>query len=280
MLRSAVEQYRTQQRLTVAAVLAARKAQAKGAAQIARVIAGFQLLAAQQATRAVPAMLAEQGVTAPPSGTLAATSLAGIASNGLPLTPLIDSIQAGYALDRFVATQVQDAGRVAASVEITARPEVEGYVRMLNPPSCSRCVILAGRWYRWNTGFERHPQCDCIHVPAAEATAHDLTVNPSDYFHSLSEAEQDKTFTKAGAQAIRDGADMGQVVNARRGMQTAQIGGRQVLTSTEGTTRRGLAHRGRTGRNMSQRLMPESIYAVATDRDDAIRLLKLHGFIL
>ena len=50
--------------------------------------------------------------------------------------------------------------------------------------------------------------------------------------------------------------------------------------STTGTTRRGAASRQRTGRNMSQRVMPESIYEVAKDRDDAIRLLKLNGFIL
>lgn len=40
---------------------------------------------------------------------------------------------------------------------------------------------------------------------------------PGDYFESLDRAEQDKIFTKAGAQAIRDRADINQVVNARRG---------------------------------------------------------------
>src|SRR5690606_23965723 len=33
------------------------------------------------------------------------------------------------------------------------------YVRMLTPPSCSRCTVLAGRWYRKNAGFARHPGC-------------------------------------------------------------------------------------------------------------------------
>src|SRR5690348_18342012 len=37
---------------------------------------------------------------------------------------------------------------------------------LLNPPSCQRCAILAGRWYRWSQGFLRHPRCDCVNLPA------------------------------------------------------------------------------------------------------------------
>lgn len=298
MLASAREHYLAQQRLTVAAVARARQVASRGSVDVARVIAGFQLLAAQQAARAVPAMLAEQGVTAPASGSVAPTALAGVASNGLPLVPLLDAVQTTYALERFVATQVQDMGRAAASVSIASRPEVEGWVRMLNPPSCERCVVQAGKWFRWNQGFERHPKCDCVHIPASEAVAGDLTVNPDAYFHSLSEDEQDKTFGKKAAQAIRDGADIGQVVNARRGMSTAQVNprgwipkgrmspvdlhGRKVFTTTEGTTKRGLAYKALTRANgkRSPRLMPESLYAIATDRADAIRLLRAHGYLL
>lgn len=179
------------------------------------------------------------------------------------------------------ASVVIDAARAAETAATTAHPEVEGYVRMLNPPSCSRCIVLAGRFYRWNDGFSRHePTCDCRHIPVSEAIAGDLTVNPSAYFWSLTPAEQDKTFGQAGAQAIRDGADITQVVNARRGMQVAQVGGRELLVSTEGTTRFGTAYRGRTGRNATWRLMPESIYEIADgDRDEAIRLLQLAGFV-
>jgi hypothetical protein len=89
-----------------------------------------------------------------------------------------------------------------------------GWVRMLTPPSCDRCILLAGRWYRWSEGFERHPMCDCRHIPAAEAAAEGIVINPESYFDSLTPAEQDEAFGKASAQAIRDGADMGQVVNA------------------------------------------------------------------
>lgn len=127
----------------------------------------------------------------------------------------------GNYLEAMVSTILADTARAATSAAITSR-ETGGYVRMLNPPSCSRCVVLAGKFYRWDTGFQRHPQCDCVHIPSTESLAGDLTVNPGAYFQSLSDAEQDKAFTKAGAQAIRDGADVGQVVNARRGMTTAQ----------------------------------------------------------
>lgn len=183
-------------------------------------------------------------------------------------------------IEMAAASVVIDTARAAESAATTAHPEVGGWVRMLNLPSCSRCVVLAGRWYRWNDGFDRHPLCDCRHIPANESIAGDLTVSPDAYFASLTTADQDKTFTQAGAQAIRDGADINQVVNARRGMSVAQVGGRDVVVSTEGTTRRGLASRTRTGRNMSQRLMPESIYDIAgDDRGEAVRLLRLAGFI-
>src|SRR5207248_2991250 len=50
-------------------------------------------------------------------------------------------------------------------------------------------------------------------------------------------------FGKAGAEAIRAGADVGQVVNARRGLYTA--GGRQH-------TREGMTARGTTGRRLGE----------------------------
>lgn len=189
--------------------------------------------------------------------------------------------EAGRWLETVSATMVIDAARAAESAATTAHREVEGYVRMLNPPSCSRCALLAGRFYRWNDGFERHPLCDCRHIPASEAIAGDLTVNPSAYFDSLTTAEQDRYFTIAGAQAIRDGADISQVVNARRGMERAQDGAQAgLLITRESTTRRGMANRRRTGRNAVVRLMPETIYDLARgDRDEAVRLLRLNGFI-
>lgn len=192
-------------------------------------------------------------------------------------------------------TIIADSARAAEAAAIAPREWVEGYVRMLNPPSCSRCAILAGRFYLWNEGFERHPRCDCVHIPAPESDYNDLRVNPDRYFRSLSPADQDKFFTNAGAEAIRDGADISQVVNARRGMNTAQqnprgwipkgrlvreeVYGRGVFITTEGVTKRGLGRKA-MGPGRPVRLMPESIYELAADRAEAIRLLKLYGFIL
>lgn len=198
-------------------------------------------------------------------------------------------------LDMVTQTILADAARAAEDVAIVAREWVPGYVRMLNPPSCSRCVVLAGRFYLYNDGFLRHPRCDCLHIPAPEADWEDLRVNPSRYFDSLARDEQDRAFTKSGAEAVRDGADIGQVVNARRGMVTAaqnqrgwipkgrmvrsDVYGRGVFLTTEGVTKRGLASKAMGARPV--RLMPESIYEIAGgDRAEAIRLLKLYGFIL
>ncbi len=198
--------------------------------------------------------------------------------------------EAGRWIEQAAATMVIDAARAAEAAATAAHPEVTGYTRMLNPPSCSRCVVLAGQFYRWNEGFERHPLCDCRHIPSSESLAGDLSVDPSAYFDFLSREEQDKTFTKAGAEAIRLGADIGQVVNARRGMERAQVFGRDVVLTREGVTKYGLYGRSRgdfekrRGRRYEGsrhvRLMPESLLQVAEDRDDAIRLLKLHGYIL
>lgn len=261
MLRSAVRHYRTQQRITAAGLVAARNA--GGAGKAAVVVAAYQFAAARDAAASVPLMLAEQNIAADPVGSVAVTAFAGVASDGRPLESLLARARNGAAFDLMVTTQIQDAARGAAGVAVAARPTVQGYVRMLNPPSCSRCTVLAGKFYRWNTGFLRHPRCDCRHVPASEDTAGDLTTNPSKYFDSLSESEQDKAFTKAGAEAIRDGADISQVVNARRGMDAAG-------TTLEGVTRR---------RGAPPRLMPETIYKVADDRADAIRLLKANGYL-
>lgn len=195
-------------------------------------------------------------------------------------------------------TVIADTSRAATSLGTIARPGV-GYTRMLVGSSCSRCVVLAGRTYGSATPFLRHPGCDCRHIPTREAQLPDRTVDPDEYFRSLTPAEQDAKFTKAGAQAIRDGADVAQVVNARRGAgldyaaghltaaEAAAIRtGRGVLraraVTTEGTTRRGLAYRALRagdGTTPPQRLMPEAIYqAAGEDRDEALRLLRLHGY--
>lgn len=206
------------------------------------------------------------------------------------LTPPQALQHAGRWLTASTGTILSDTARSVEAVGMYTRP-VSGYVRMLNPPSCARCAVLAGRFYRKNAGFDRHPGCDCRHIPASEAVAGDLRLNVSDYYDSLDDAGKVKfAGSKANAQAIADGADPTQIVNAYRrtaGMRFAQVSpikrefGNKY--TTEGATRRGLAYQQQTGlrRNGApqSRLMPESIYRNAASQEDAIRQLKLYGWI-
>ena len=238
--------------------------------------------------------LGEQGQWATPDGLVDPDAFAGLAADGRSLDTLLrgpaitartliadgmEPAQAlaagGRQLSMMVLTEIADAGRGAAGVQIAARPRT-GYVRMLNPPSCSRCVVLAGRFYRWNQGFLRHPRCDCVHVATivtdqAAAFAEGLIDDPHEAFNRMSEAEQNRVFTNAGAQAIRDGADMYQVVNARRGMKY-----RGAFT-TEGTSKHGWA--GQILRKGQRRMTPETIYRLNPNREQAVEALRAQGYI-
>ncbi|WP_434080883.1 hypothetical protein [Sanguibacter sp. Z1732] len=114
------------------------------------------------------------------------------------------------------------------------------------------------------------------------AKAEGYAVSPEEYFEELSEAEQERIFTKAGAEAIRNGADPTQVVNARRGMSRAQSGrltrdARGTYTTAEGATRRGMYGRRSGG---APRLMPESIVEIADGNVDRMQdLLRQYGYI-
>ncbi len=156
-------------------------------------------------------------------------------------------------------TMLADTRRDVFQADLISRPRVTGYVRMLTPPSCSRCVILAGKRYLWNAGFQRHPRCDCIHIPASEAIAGDLTVDPYAYFRGLSPAEQDRAFGEIEAQAIRDGGDIYRVVNfGRSGLGTA-AGNRRYGTPFKRTL--------------------EDIYSRDPDRKFVVSNLQHHGWI-
>ena len=299
-----VSQYKASQRLQAQAALKARRAWAQvqvgmisqsweivlrnsglmatvGAAQLANATAGASYSADS---------LAQQGLYEAPDAFVNPAGFAGVAADGRSLDGLLYStapyvknlIKSGYApdvamragskhIEMLTKTTVADAGRGAAGVDIATRKST-GYVRMLNPPSCSRCSVLAGKFYRWNAGFRRHPGCDCVHVASTQkavdaGASEGLIHDPYEYFNSLSEAEQNKAYTNAGAQAIRDGGDLFQVVNSRRGMKP---GG---LVTTEGTSRRG--NFGRKGR-----LTPEGIYAQNLSRADTLKLLESNGYIL
>lgn len=309
MLASATEHYARQALLASSALIAARRRPAGDAEGVARIVAAFQLAAAQDSIDSFDSMLEEQNIVASPVGVLVPATFAGIASDGRDLVSLLARATTPDDLGRMVVTQVQDMGRTAAAVSVAARPKL-GWVRMVRAGACSRCVVQAGKFYRFNRGFLRHPRCGCQHIPSTEALAGDVMTDPQAHFDALSKAEQDRIFTQAGAEAIRLGADIGQVVNARRvtaGMQVA--GGSRTTTrlidgeefvvnvsltspvrrafgnayTTEGTTRRSLALQQQAGLRQNgriqQRLMPESILDGTRSREEAQRLLRLYGYI-
>lgn len=188
----------------------------------------------------------------------------------------------GFVANSIVKTGLGDTARAAVQSGMQARPAVTGYVRMLQGTSCARCAILAGRHYKSSVAFDRHKRCDCIHIPAAEDVAGDWTTDPDVYFRSLSRKEQDRLFTKAGAETIRMGGDMNQVVNARQGITVAQAFGQTVQATTVGTTARGLAGQRLQGR--IPRLLPDEIFLQAErlgwDRAETLRQLKRFAYVL
>lgn len=226
----------------------------------------------------VPRVLYETGQPDLPVADVNASAFVGRAADGRPVGTLMQqavivtkttlsrgatlstALQRGRSyLDKTVLTEMADAGRQTVSAQIAVRPTITGYVRMLNPPSCERCVILAGKWFRWNEGFQRHPRCDCRHIPASEDLAGDFRTDPYKYFESLSEAEQNRLFGDSEARAIRDGADIYRVVNVRnRGLGTV---------------------RSRSLYGTPTRLTVDDIYRNAGTRTNALRMMQDEGYI-
>jgi hypothetical protein len=195
--------------------------------QVFAVVATSQATAAASAGVYVGDIVDAYGLGEDAAGRVRPGAFAGVASDGRDLTSLLyrpavtaltqigqgaspaRAVATGrFALDMIVRTQIADAGRTADGVAIAARPQLRGYVRMIVGKTCSRCLILAGRVYRWNAGFPRHPRCDCRHVPVADDVPGDVRTDPGAYFASLNRAEQDQLLGKDGAEAVRSGADL------------------------------------------------------------------------
>ncbi len=114
---------------------------------------------------------------------------------------------------------------------------------------------------------------------------------PEDLFKRMSPEEQRKRLGAAGVKALENGADLGQIINSRRGMATAVTGRGPMRVTTEGTTKRGIGGRAldsgfqktpgqRYERAKEARLMPETILKLAgDDRERQIALLRKHGYI-
>jgi len=209
--------------------------------------------------------------------------------------PIVQAMARGQLLlDAIVRTAIADTGRAADSVAMISRPAVTSYIRVVEGGACSRCLVLAGREYGVSTAFARHPRCHCGMEPVT-AEHRPTPQDPRQAFDDMSERQRQRVFGEAGARAIAEGADLGQVVNARRGMSSATVAGQRIQTTTEGTARgefrrlefRRLQAEGAIPRSRSirgfrpdrPRLMPEEIFRIADDRAHAMRLLRLHGYL-
>lgn len=126
------------------------------------------------------------------------------------------SLEAGAAyLASMIKTVLADSGRSADMVSATGKGYTH-YVRVISPGACRRCAILAGV-SDYKKAFKRHPACKCTSAPVDGDPPAGLFGSADEYFASLSKADQDRIFTNSGAQAIRDGASIQDIVDARRG---------------------------------------------------------------
>lgn len=223
-------------------------------------------------TSAVPytdALLAETGQVHAAVGVLAPAAFLSSAPDGREMGSLLDEsvvkakvavgagatvgealAQSGRWLSMATLSTLADTRRMVYQADIVQRPTLTGYVRMLNMPSCDRCIMLAGKWFRWNEGFQRHPRCDCTHIPGAENVVGDARTDPYKAFESMSGDEQERVFGRSEARAIREGADIYAVVN-----QSV----RKLPTANSAIDR---------------------IFRTAGTRSNAIRMLREQGFVL
>lgn len=287
--KAASEQFDTQQRIAAVTAVAMANAWRRvgddfdaGWSNVrTQAIATMQLGRAATIHRASPYIadvLRGTGQAAAPVGVLNPARFLEYAPNGMPVSATLDAAPlkakhaVGLGMSAFQArelvgrwltgtslTMLADTRRDVYQADIIQRPTVTGYVRMVHAGACNRCIILAGKWFRWNDGFERHPNCYCTHIPAAEQTSGDLRTDPYEYFHSLDEKAQNRAFGKHQAQGIRDGGDIYRVVNSKTaGMST--VGGA-------------------TSRGVPNRRTLADIYSHDRNRTHVISNLEHHGWI-
>lgn len=282
-----------------------------GSAIVNAVVRG-QISVAQGAQAYVAAAMAAQGGSAVPEALLVAEAFSGIAPDGGPLETLLfvpaigvqrrlaaglppnEAMMGGLAdMARYVATAVADTARSADQVAMTADRGCVAYMRVVELPACARCIVLSGQTYSYSTGFLRHPNCDCQTLPLRERDWEGVKT-PKELYEAMTPEQRRKAFTVAGSRAIGEGADIEQVVNARRGMTTAHVHGRDVQATTQGTTKRSFYGRRlrraggefvkvpgqRYTRSTVPRLMPEEIFRIADDRDEQLSLLRRYGYIV
>lgn len=263
-------------------------------AAVVALVAESQRELAERAQVYTPAVMAQTGQRVPDVDLmLAPESFAGVAGNGVATEAALGAVTirakqavadgrspqgalvaAGQWLAMGVNTLLADTMRAAESTTLATYP-TGGYIRVVSSSACIRCVVLAGKWFRWNKGFDRHPRCRCTHLPASKALGSGMVTDPYALFNSLDDAGQIKLMgSQASAQAIRDGADIFQVVNSRRGLS---VSGR---FTSEGTARGFAAGRMPAG---YKRLTPDLIYERARvgnwSRERTVEELTKYGYV-
>ncbi|CRK55437.1 hypothetical protein [Alloactinosynnema sp. L-07] len=257
--------------------------------------------AAPAAAYVAAALLAANAVSAP-VGKLVAGAFAGCAANGLTLTRLLDHV-IGYlrralgmgmapshvreiSLQRlltYTATEITDTSRVAVHTAMLTEPAVAGYERVVRLPACGRCLILAGRLYPLSDGFARHPRCDCQMRPVTrdQWQTNDPGNTPTALFAAMTRAEQDKAFGVKDAEAIRAGADIAGVVNARRA-GAVYVAGHRKYSTTRGAAD-GLGNTSGSGGQYRRRDIARptaaQIFADGGDREHLLIRLRRYGYI-
>lgn len=249
------------------------------------VAAAGQLAAARAATDYVPAVLAETGQPDQPQARVRPQAFAGVAADGRSLTGLLYGsvvhaktaagrgapapaalAAGGRWLDTLVQTVTADAARLATQAEIAVRPGM-GFLRMVNPPCCGRCAILAGRWYRYDAGFPRHPQCDCSEIPATQDGWQRLSISPTDLFAR----GEVRGLTKRERDRLAAGDDLYKVINETRDMWRARRAEqRAAQRAADAATPAERDARARQGL--------EDLFASTTSRTDALAAMKAQGF--
>lgn len=230
---------------------AANNIRPRGLRALWNVVATYQTAQAQLAERATVSMLQAQDIDVAADALL--NSPAFTTSSG-SLGAMLEDVDVDWRFDQLVGSLIQDAGRTAQSVAVAARPKI-GFVRVLNPPSCGRCAVLAGRVYRYSQGFDRHPGDDCVMLPTT--VANDQYVQDPE---ELLKAGLITGLSKADQRAVLEGgADFNKVVNVRL---------RKAGLTDSG---RVLSRRGRP--------TPEAIYRANPTREEALAALQAAGYL-
>jgi hypothetical protein len=203
---------------------------ARIAPSLVALTSGAQLAAARAGAAYVPAVLEETGQPDRPEAAVRPQAFGGVASDGRSLVGLLEgsvvaskravargldpaqALLGGRSwLETALQSAVADAARDATQAAIITRPDM-GWVRQINPPCCSRCAVLAGKWFAWNDGFLRHPRCDCVHIPSRENRSGDFVTDPD----ALVKRGLITDLTPGQRERLDGGADLVKVLNESR----------------------------------------------------------------